>query len=158
MKLIRNEKGFAILFTIIVTMLTLLIACFMIDGGIILHYRHQLQTAADAGSTAGIQKTIPEDDGYAWVDVLDPNESVKEAQYFMRLNLWDVGIINDNGATLYDKSDTRYVDNIEATPLSDKVLQTKITGHVKLFMAPLFGRDPYESVSVISQTKLIDKN
>ncbi|MED0675281.1 Tad domain-containing protein [Aneurinibacillus thermoaerophilus] len=155
---VKNEKGAAILLTVAVSTVILLIIAVLFDAGMYLHYRHQLQTAADAGSLAGVSRssitTNERNEEY-----IDPVQSVNEAKKMIYRNLYDIHVDTklDNGTLASDGSEYPYytVDRIVARPLSDIEFETKIEGKILRYFAPWYGAEKYADVRVISRTKLI---
>lgn len=160
LKVVRNERGAIILFTMLVSIIIFLLMTLLLDGGIILHYRHQLQTVADAGSTAGINKasTYLTDENER---VIDPEVSVRNAFQLMHTNLSGIAIdtYKNDGTIASDGTEkpNYMVIDMTATPLSDIEFETKIHGRVRSFFAPMLRMDPYTDVHVISRTKLIPR-
>lgn len=158
-KVVKNERGAIILFTMLVSIIILLFAVLLLDGGIILHYRHQLQTVADAGSTAGINKasTYLTDDTNE--RVIDPEESVRNAFQLMYANLSGISLntYKNDGTIASDGTEkpNYVVVEMTAVPLSDIEFETRVHGKVRSFFAPMLGMEPYTNVHVISRTKLI---
>lgn len=158
MNSIKNQKGAAILLTVAITTVILLLITLLIDAGMFLHYRHQLQTAADAGSLAGVSRSViitnEKNEEY-----IDPVESVSEAKKMIIRNLYDIEVDTklDDGTIASDGSDFPMytVDRIIARPLSQTRFETIIEGKILRYFAPWYGGDKYTKVSVVSQTKLI---
>ncbi|KIV58371.1 hypothetical protein AM501_24885 [Aneurinibacillus migulanus] len=157
-KNIKNEKGAMILFTIGITTVILLLIALLIDVGMQLHYRHQLQTAADAGSLAGVSRSVIATNELN-EEYIDPIQSVNEAKKMIYRNLYEIEVDTkrDDGTLASDGSEYPYytVDRIVARPISDVEFETIIEGRILGYFAPWYRGDKYGHVSVYSKTKLI---
>jgi hypothetical protein len=147
--ILHEERGSVFPLFLFLFMALIPLGMLAIDTGLTLIFRHQIQTVADAGVTAGVMETrgflVNSSSNPYVTEDLHPENSVREAMSYIQLNIWNLGI---------DRSTWRSVTSFNVQLLDVETIQATIYGKSKRIFAPILGYDPYLEISVKAKSKL----